>query len=83
MVNTLMGDYNQGGGLNLSSGIFTVPATGYYHVFATIAVNYQPINGPTSYSNILAANPMQLVFAFQQFICGSGWKRKQHWSKYL
>jgi hypothetical protein len=62
-VNAALGDYNQGGGLNLSSGIYTVPVSGYYHVFATISVTYDPQNASTSYGGQLSTNAMQLVFA--------------------
>jgi hypothetical protein len=46
----------------LTAGTYTAPTNGYYHVFATIAVNYTPANGATSYAGNLSTNPMYAVF---------------------
>jgi hypothetical protein len=44
-----LGDYNQSVGLDLSSGIYTVPTTGLYHIFATVKTHYVPVDGSFSY----------------------------------
>jgi hypothetical protein len=44
-----LGDYNQGSGLDLLSGIYTVPTTGLYHIFATVKTHYIPAGGSFSY----------------------------------
>jgi hypothetical protein len=44
-----LGDYNQSVGLDLTTGIYTVPTTGLYHIFATVKTHYIPANGSFSY----------------------------------
>jgi hypothetical protein len=36
----------------LGTGIYTIPVTGYYHVYATISLFYTPLAGAASYNNI-------------------------------
>jgi hypothetical protein len=61
MVDSPIGDYNysQGGGLNLTNGIYTVPATGLYHVFGMASVTYYPA---TTESYNIQGTPMALQF---------------------
>jgi hypothetical protein len=53
-------DYIEGSGFDLTTGIYTVPANGYYHVFATVVVQYTPTNGAASYN--VQNTPMALQF---------------------
>jgi hypothetical protein len=60
VVNSSLGDYNQGLGLSLASGVYTVPVTGLYHVLANVSVLYTPTNGTNSYNS--QGTPMSLQF---------------------
>jgi hypothetical protein len=52
VVNPALGDYYQGVGLDLATGVYNVPDTGLYHVFITICTNFQPGNASASYNSL-------------------------------
>jgi hypothetical protein len=60
IVNSDLGDYVEGAGLNLITGVYTIPATGLYHILASISVNYTPTNGALAYNTL--QTPMSLQF---------------------
>jgi hypothetical protein len=63
------GDYIQTSNLDLTSGTYIPPITAYYHVFATISLNYNPLVGAASYN--VQNTPMTLRFNLQEEAPGS------------